>query len=240
MGAPPCRTAGTGCGTEPPRRACRCVSVFGLTVPSVTPTTTTSTGTPVHEHIDEAEVPAGPPMFCDAARSLLAYRPRTEITMQPIKAPQRLAPYVFGLGAEVDGPADDAATARLILLHDPDGQESWQGVLRLVAFLRADVDAELATDPLLPEVGWSWLTDALDQAGAPYLALGGTVTRTTSARFGDIAGPEHTNDIELRASWTPTAVELGPHAEGFCSLLSSTVGLPPVGISVLRDQRKGS
>ena len=39
-------------------------------------------------------------------------------------------------------------------------------------------DAEMATDPFLPEVGWSWLTDALDHHGAHYKAAAGTVTQT--------------------------------------------------------------
>jgi hypothetical protein len=108
-----------------------------------------------------------------------------------------------------------------------------------VVYVRAEVDAELATDPLLPEVGWSWLTDALDTCGAEHTALGGTVTQTSSARFGDIAGPARTDDLELRASWTAHDAELGTHGEAFCELLSSTVGLPPVGVTLF-GQRNGS
>ena len=49
--------------------------------------------------------------------------------------------------------------------HDPDGDEAWGGVLRVVAYVRVELDHELASDPLLPEVGWSWLTEALEQSG---------------------------------------------------------------------------
>ena len=38
-------------------------------------------------------------------------------------------------------------------------------------------------------VAWSWLTEALEHHGAASTALGGTVTQTSSVRFGDIAGP---------------------------------------------------
>ncbi len=221
--------------------------MLGLTVPDVTPTTTgTETGngeafTAPDGGSDRTGL-QGPPMFLEAVRSLVSYKPRAEISLKRIKAPQRLAPYAFGIGCEIDGPGEDeedAATARLILLHDPDGQESWDGVLRLVGFLRADVDSELAADPLLPEVGWSWLTEGLEQCGASFTALGGTVTQTTSARFGDIAGPEHACDLEVRASWTPLGTDLAAHTEAFCGLLASAVGLPPVGISML-SQRDGS
>jgi hypothetical protein len=92
---------------------------------------------------------------------------------------------------------------------------------------------------LLPSVGWSWLTDALTASGARFTALGGTVTDTSSARFGDIAGPERTDELELRASWTPLDSDLGPHGAAFVGVLSSVVGLPPIGVTMF-EQRKGS
>ena len=49
-----------------------------------------------------------------------------------------------------------------MLLYDPDGQQGWDGFFRLVAYVRADVEPEMAADPLLGEVGWSWLSEALD------------------------------------------------------------------------------
>ena len=178
---------------------------------------------------------ATPALFAQAVAALSAVQPRPEITIESVPAPQRLAPWTYALSAEVstgDEDQDDApvATARLVLLHDPDGQQAWDGVLRLVIYVRAELEGELAGDPLLPEVGWSWLTEALELSGARFTALGGTVTQTSSARFGDIAGPEHSHDIELRASWTPQDAELGPHADAFCALLATAAGLPPVGV----------
>jgi hypothetical protein len=183
-----------------------------------------------------AEGPA-PALFADAVAALSAARPRPEITIGPLPAPQRLAPWTHAISAEVSTAADTGdddspvATARLVLLHDPDGHQAWDGVLRLVIYVRAELDDELAGDPLLPEVGWSWLTEALELSGARFTALGGTVTQTSSARFGDIAGPVHSHEIELRASWTPLDAELTSHAEAFCTLVATAAGLPPVGVS---------
>ena len=98
---------------------------------------------------------------------------------------------------------DEVATGRLILLHDPAGHEAWQGTLRLVTYVTAELEVDLAADPLLPGVGWTWLTDALDAQDAGHRAIGGTVTQTMSTRFGDLAGPPTVGDIEIRASWTP-------------------------------------
>ncbi|EHK81854.1 hypothetical protein SZMC14600_21276 [Saccharomonospora azurea SZMC 14600] len=180
-----------------------------------------------------------PDEFHAAVASLRSVTPRPEMTLEPIKAPQRLAPWAFALAAEATGPEDVPATGRLVLLHDPEGQDGWQGTFRLVVYVRAELDAELATDPFLPDVGWAWLTDALDATGATWTALGGTVTETSSARFGDIAGPTRTDDIELRASWTPTSTDLRPHGEAFSMALSHYAGLPPVGVSMFGQRRGG-
>ena len=182
---------------------------------------------------------AAPELFTQAVAALKSVRPRPELQLGVVRPPQRLAPWAFAITAEANGPADVLATGRLILLHDPEGQEAWDGVLRVVAYVRAELDAELADDPLLPTVGWSWLTDALAATGAQYTALGGTVTDTSSARFGDISGPARTDDLELRASWTPASAELAPHGEAFCDLMASVVGLPPVGVTMF-SQRQGS
>jgi Protein of unknown function (DUF3000) len=176
---------------------------------------------------------AAPELFTQAVAALRSVRPRPELHLAEVRPPQRLAPWAFAFTAEVNGPAEILATGRLVLLHDPDGEEAWGGELRVVAYVRAELDAELAADPLLPAVGWSWLTDALNTCGAEYTALGGTVTDTSSARFGDIAGPARTDDLELRASWTPRNANLAPHGEAFCDLMASVVGLPPVGVAIL-------
>ena len=100
--------------------------------------------------------------------------------------------------------------------------------------------------PLLPQVAWSWLAEAL---GVPegrteslpplgsdvpaVLALGGTVTSTTSVRYGDIAGPPRAHQLELRASWTASSPALAGHLEAFCEVLASAAGLPPAGVTSL-------
>lgn len=164
------------------------------------------------------------------------------IELGPIRPPQRLAPFSYAIGAEVKHvetevvpeQSEGDAFGRLILLYDPNGDEAWNGTLRLVAYIQADVDASLAGDPLLPEVAWSWLVDALEARNEPLNALGGTVTATSSVRYGDIAGPPRAHQLELRASWTPTTVELASHVEAFGEVLAYAAGLPPAGITELR------
>jgi hypothetical protein len=133
---------------------------------------------------------AEPTQFREAVAAMNAAEVRSEIELGPIRPPQRLAPFSYALGAEVRRPegevvpenSDGDAFGRLILLHDPDGAEAWDGTMRLVAFIQADLDPAEAVDPLLPEVAWSWLVDALESRAEHVTALGGTVTATTSVR----------------------------------------------------------
>lgn len=180
---------------------------------------------------------AYPETFTRAVAGLRAAAPRQEIVLAEIKAPQRLAPYAFALSATVRRDRDEVASGRLILLHDPAGHEAWDGTLRLVTYVSAELEADLAGDPLLPAVGWTWLTDALDAQGAAYTAIGGTVTQTTSSRFGDLAPAPASAEIEIRASWTPVSDHLDAHLLGWCALLASTAGLPPPGVTVLPERR---
>jgi hypothetical protein len=175
-----------------------------------------------------------PEIFRAAVASLTSAKARPEVHVEPLRPPQRLAPYSYAIAAEVRGPdGGELATGRLVLLHDPDGQEAWDGVLRLVAFVSAEMDSQIGVDPMLPAVGWSWLTDALHERAAAYRAAGGTVTQTTSTRFGDIHGPRTTVELELRASWTADTPDLGPHLRAFVDLLCTAAGLPPEGVTVL-------
>jgi len=181
-----------------------------------------------------AEAAAPPETFRLAVDSLTATPVRREVRVEPLRPPQRLAPYSYAVSAEIiDSEGRDLATGRLVLLHDPDGHEAWDCVLRLVAYASADLDDEMGVDPMLPAVGWSWLTDALADRDAPFRAAGGTVTQTTSTRFGDIHGPRTTVSIELRASWTADTPDLAPHLLAFVDLLCTAAGLPPEGVTAL-------
>ncbi len=175
-----------------------------------------------------------PEIFREAVTILSATKVRREVRVEPLRPPQRLAPWSFAISADVrpDG-GEELATGRLVLLHDPDGIEAWDGVLRLVAFASAEMDTEMGVDPMLPAVGWSWLTGALDDRAAAYRAAGGTVTQTTSTRFGDLAGPSTTVALELRASWTADTTDMAPHLHAFVDLLCLAAGLPPEGVTLL-------
>lgn len=177
-----------------------------------------------------------PETFTRAVSALKRVRPRDEISLEEVPAPKKLAPYSYALGATVLRRGEEVTTGRLILLHDPEGHEAWEGTTRLVCYVTAEVEPDMANDPLLPQVAWGWMVDALDAHTTGYAAIGGTVTQTTSSRFGGLHGPT-TTDLELRASWTPLLVPPDAHLDAWCALLASTAGLPPAGVAAMPLRR---
>ena len=185
-----------------------------------------------------------PPAFVQALQALAARRLRPEVRLSEIPAPTRIAPFAVALSAEV-GDADEelvpeveAASGRFVLLHDPAGQEAWEGTFRVVTLVRAALDAELGADPLLGEAAWSWVVDSLDQAGATHRALGGTVTRVVSQSFGALAERPGEVEVEIRASWTPEG-DAGEHLAAWGAVLCTAAGLPPLpdGVAPLTPRR---
>ncbi|MCW2522864.1 MAG: hypothetical protein JWO63_1199 [Frankiales bacterium] len=187
---------------------------------------------------DDDPLPANAPaIFRTAIDTLLATAVRREAVIERIRPPQRLAPWSFAIAVDIDGrDANEGSTGRLVVLHDPDGAEAWDGETRLVAYAQSDLAADMAGDPLLPAVGWSWLTESLSQRQAAHTAVGGTVTQTTSTRFGDVHGPRSTTQLELRGSWTALDSDLSAHLLAFVDLLSTAAGLPPEGVATLGDR----
>jgi hypothetical protein len=180
-----------------------------------------------------------------AAEVLAADDGAGHFVFEDVPAPKRLAPFATSVAASVHRePAsarseqdDEAASGRLVLLHDPAGQESWSGVFRLVAYVRADIEPEVAADPLLGEVGWSWLTEALEIPG--YAAASGTVTRVITEGYGAKAGELPVTGFELRASWSPEdESDLAGHVVAWCACLAAAAGLEPPGTRALAPRRR--
>ncbi|MEU9978311.1 DUF3000 domain-containing protein [Streptomyces sp. NPDC051014] len=177
---------------------------------------------------------AAPPAFRAAVDALRGARLRPQVEVEPTPAPQRLAPFAYAVEAAVVDGEQDLADGRLVLLHDPAGHDAWRGTFRLVTLVRAELEPEMAADPLLPEVCWSWLTGALKTRGLSYGEPSGTVTRASSHYFGGLSERPAASQIEIRASWTPREGRAGvpdtaAHLASWCDLLAQVAGLPPAG-----------
>jgi hypothetical protein len=184
-----------------------------------------------------------PAEFIRALRSLRAVTVRPEVVLDEVPGPARIAPYSAALTAEVRSArrsvaADELASGRFVVLHDPEGQDAWEGRFRLVTLVRTAVEPEVGTDPLLAEVAWSWFTDAL--AGVPGAhSAAGTVTRVLSHSFGSLERRDESSELEIRASWTADDQDLGPHLLAWATLLCTAAGLEPLpdGVTPLPPRR---
>mgnify|MGYP006280773255 CR=1 FL=1 len=175
--------------------------------------------------------------FDEALASLrqVTYRPEFEVEEAP--APARLAPFSVALSADVVVDNDELAMGRFVLLHDPDGVEEWDGNFRVVTFIRAELDPETAADPLLFDVGWSWLRESIEGLGAR--ALGGAITINASQSYGTMADRPGEGTIEVRASWTPPNTDVGQHVRAWIRTLETAAGLEPLpdGVTMLPLRR---
>jgi hypothetical protein len=187
-----------------------------------------------------SEIDRTPPAFTAAVEQVGRAVLRPEVAVDTMPAPQRIAPFAHAVSGDVTLGGEEVGTGRFIVLHDPAGNDAWSGTFRCVTFARADVEAEMAADPSLPTVGWSWLTDALDAHGGQYGAASGSVTVVHTEGFGEMAADGADAQIEVRASWTPTS-DMGHHVAAWSDLLCALAGLPPLapGVIPLQPRRRG-
>ena len=202
---------------------------------------------------DASAGPAATPAeaaFATAVAALQAGRDevaevRDDMEVEDWPAPKRLAPQAAAIAATAFRDGAEAGTARLMLLHDADGRGGWTGPFRVVIQVNADVDEEMAADPLLGEVGWSWLTDALDLHAPGYGAPSGTVTRVITEGYGAKQDEPQATAFELRASWCPADDQLDDELSGavlaWADVLAAAAGLPsqPPGTRALAPRRTG-
>ncbi|HEX6932541.1 MAG TPA: DUF3000 domain-containing protein [Streptosporangiaceae bacterium] len=166
---------------------------------------------------------------------------RPEVSFDGEPPPRRLAPQAAAVGATVEIAGSEIGWGRFVLLYDPAGQDGWAGPFRVIAYVRAALEPEIAADPLVGQVGWSWLTEALDARAAEYTAPSGTVTRVVTEGFGTKQDEPTATEFEMRASWSPvtthgTRFELDRHLAAWADTLCQAAGLPPLppGVAQLR------
>ena len=166
---------------------------------------------------------------------------RPELSFDGEPPPRRLAPQAAAIAATVVVDGNEIGWGRFVLLYDPAGQDGWAGPFRVIAYVRAELEPEIAADPLVGQVGWSWLTEALESTSAGYAAPSGTVTRVVTEGFGTKQEDPVATEFEMRASWSPTTAggdrfELDKHLAAWADTLCAASGLPlvAVGVAALR------
>lgn len=165
---------------------------------------------------------------------------RQEFEWRDIPAPAKMAPSTWACTGEILIHDDELASGRLVILHDPAGQEAWDGTYRMVALVQAQLEPEFSVEAMLGDVAWSWVTESLEMHDAEARELGCTATRVVSQSYGALASRPSTVDVEMRVSWTPDgphgagaegsadgAPDLAPHFAAWTAMLAAAGGLPP-------------
>ena len=171
---------------------------------------------------------SAPQTFRVALDQLRQADTRDEVELAEVPAPAKLAPYAVAMSADVNGRDGDAlAVGRFILLYDPQYSQVWDGNFRIVTYIRTSLESDVGEDPLVSEVAWTWMVEALDEASATYRQPGGTASRVLSQSFGMLDQQVETIDLELRASWTPAGDHLNRHLTAWSDMVCTFAGLPP-------------
>lgn len=176
----------------------------------------------------------------EVVKSLSDLNLRPEFLIEEVPPPARLAPHSFALALDVvDAQDKDLASGRFVVLYDPAGQETWNGNIRIVTFVRAPIEDDVVTDDLFDDVAWSWLTDALRESEHGFHDISGTVTRTISKSYAGIQDRQATTDVEVRASWTPEGSDVGDQLNSWLRFVEQVAGLTPLppGVSAITRNR---
>jgi hypothetical protein len=173
---------------------------------------------------------------------------RPELSFEEEPPPRRLAPLAHAVAATVLAEAGsdiEVGWGKFVLLFDPAGQAGWDGQYRIIGYVRAELEPEMTADPLVNEVGWSWLIEALDSRTTGYRMISGTVTTVVTQGFGSKQDEPTSTGFELRASWSPVISEqssagLDGHIAAWCHVVCAAAGLPPAapGVAALRPPRR--
>jgi hypothetical protein len=195
--------------------------------------------------VSDTSSPPVPAAFAAASAAVREALSRDDLAVSEIPAPGGLAPHALALAGDVVGASGRAdaelGTGRFVLLYDESAPEAWGGVFRVVCFAQAPLETDLALDPFVADVAWSWLVDSLDAGGASRHSASGTATKVLSSGYGELAAQGDGAQLELRASWTPTSTDLAPHVAAWSELICTLAGLPPTveGVTLLASRRVG-
>ena len=192
----------------------------------------------------DVEIDEGAPAeFRLAVESLRAAEVRDELVLQQIDAPGKLAKHEVAFSANIDAASTDVATdlgtGRFVLLWDPEEPEPWGSRFRVITFAKSPLETDIGADEQIADVAWAWLTEALQNRHANFIAEAGTATRIISSGYGALSNQSDHAELEIRASWSPVDTNANAHLEAWQDLVCIMSGLPnlPAGVSSLTSGR---
>lgn len=169
-----------------------------------------------------------PEPFAQGLMSLRTAARQIPLTLKEIPGPSRAAAFAVALSGSLPDPVDpdnEIADGNFVVLYDLD-DDGGPGRFKVIVMVRAELDAEMSIDPMLPDVAWTWLEESLDRCTQYASELGGAVTRTITTNHGRSRAHEGSVELELRASWTASTSDLGEHLHAWAQTLHNCAGQP--------------
>ena len=176
----------------------------------------------------ELEIPKGAPNEFFLASSRLATAAlRKELSIKQIPSPESIAPFAMAFAADVPDGKDSVmhrGVGRIVFLHDSEQNPTWGSNFRVIAYAKSPIEADMSEQPDLANYWWGNLRRSLELNGAGYSHDAGTLTRITSTGLGALTVDDPYSEIELRASWSPTDLDLSRHFLAWQDLVASMAG----------------
>ncbi len=178
-----------------------------------------------------------PDEFVAALQSLRDAPLSSDLTVEEVPSPPHLAPFSAALSIQTKEEAGGRplANSTLVILYDPTQVHVWGGPYRLVGHLRSQIDGDMGEDPLLSEIMWVSLVEALTEFVGETTNPVGTVTKELSQTFGGLKLRTSALNVEVRCSWTSHSHDLTAHVAAWSQYLLESAGLPwehPLGLEI--------
>jgi hypothetical protein len=123
---------------------------------------------------------------------------------------------------------------RVVFLHDPEQFDVWGSNMRVIAYGKSPLENDMGVEEDVAHYWWSELMRALNTHGATFINEAGTVTKMSSTGMGSLANDPNSSEVEIRASWSPTDDDLGPHFAAWQDIIASMAGFGMDGEGVTR------
>jgi hypothetical protein len=123
---------------------------------------------------------------------------------------------------------------RVVFLHDPEQFDVWGSNMRVIAYGKSPLENDMGVEEDVAHFWWAELMRALKAHGANFTNEAGTVTKMSSTGMGSLANDPNSSEVEIRASWSPTDDDLGPHFAAWQDIIASMAGFGMDGEGVTR------
>lgn len=177
-----------------------------------------------------SEDPQLPAAFKLALLSIRQTKLPPHLVIEEIPLPHKETAFGVAISARTkiqDSGDKPAGIGRFALFYDYDPPLGWDDTMRCVIYVESQIDMQLATDSLAPQVAWSWLTESLINANPGHSSLVGTVSVEVNQAFGGLTLGGNEAQIQIRASWSPQNQQVGPDFTAWLNTLLLCSGLDP-------------